>query len=107
VPSAVGSAVYRILQESVTNVLRHVGPTRVCLAVTYGTDTVEVRVTDEGPRQRPAAGQGPDQQCGRGIAGMRERCRLLGGNLDAGPRAGGGFAVTARLPLTPAGTAGP
>ena len=130
VPGAVGSAVYRILQESLTNVISHVGPTRVTVALTYSADTVEVRVTDEGPRpdraseratghpptpaseratghppgpaSEPATGQPP----GRGIPGMRERCRLLGGELHAGPRTGGGFAVTARLPLAPAGSVG-
>ena len=98
VPSAVGGAVYRILQESITNVLRHAGPTRVTVAVDYDRDTVRVRVSDEGPAAGDRAGGegGP----GRGIAGMRERCRLLGGDLDAGPLPEGGFAVTARLPLT-------
>ena len=117
-PSAVGSAAYRILQESITNVIRHAGPTRVTVALTSGTDVLEIRVTDEGPRAAPgddpagphrpaqhAAGNGaagPDGP-GRGILGMRERCQLLGGELDARPTAGGGFEVTARLPLAPAG----
>ena len=101
VPSAVGGAVYRILQEAITNVIRHAGPTRVTVAVDYGDDTVHVRVTDQGP----AAHGRPDDagEPGRGIAGMRERCRLLGGDLDAGPLPGGGFAVTARLPLQVSG----
>ncbi len=103
VPSAVGSAVYRILQESITNVIRHVGPTRVTVALDYGEDTVEVRVTDAG-RPGNTAGARRDEP-GRGILGMRERCQLLGGELDAGPLPGGGFAVTARLPLAPTGTA--
>jgi signal transduction histidine kinase len=109
VPSAIGSAVYRILQESITNVIRHAGPTRVTVALDYGADTVAVRVTDEGRREaalhtgkdRANDGlAGPDEP-GRGILGMRERCQLLGGELDAGPLPGGGFAVTARLPLAP------
>ncbi|MEV4512341.1 sensor histidine kinase [Dactylosporangium sp. NPDC049525] len=104
VPSAVGSAVYRILQESITNVIRHAGPTRVTVAVDYGADTVEVHVTDDGPRPGRASGEATPQRPGSGITGMRERCRLLGGELDAHPRAGGGFAVTARLPLAPTGT---
>jgi signal transduction histidine kinase len=104
VPIAVGSAVYRIVQESITNVIRHAGPTRVTVKLDYGPDAVAVRVIDDGARQGPgtrAAGHQP----ARGILGMRERCRLLGGEFDAGPRAGGGFAVSARLPLAPAGTA--
>lgn len=101
VPSAVGSAVYRILQESITNVIRHVGPTRVRVAVDYAPDSVQVRVVDEGPRERRNVGP---HQPGRGILGMRERCQLLGGELDAGPLPSGGFAVTARLPLAPTGS---
>ena len=115
VPSAVGSVVYRILQESITNVIRHVGPTRVTVALDYGADTVAVRVTDQGPRGGPETGEaarhpGEDRageglarsdEPGRGILGMRERCQLLGGELDAGPLPDGGFGVTARLPVAP------
>ena len=117
-PSAVGSAAYRILQESITNVIRHAGPTRVRVALNPGTDVLEIRVTDEGrraaladdlagshrPAQLPAGnGAGGLAEPGRGILGMRERCQLLGGELDAKPTAGGGFEVTARLPLAPTG----
>lgn len=120
VPSAVGSAVYRILQESITNVIRHVGPTRVTVAVAYGEDDVEVRVTDEGrpdsdspaaPAVSRATGNGTDHGFdapgGRGLLGMRERCELLGGELQAHPVAGGGFEVTARLPVAPTETSRP
>jgi signal transduction histidine kinase len=101
-PSAVGSAVYRIVQESLTNAIRHAGPTRVTVTLAYDADAVRVRVTDDGPGAgRPAR----DRGAGQGLLGMRERCRLLGGDLDAGPRPGGGFAVAARLPLDPTGTA--
>ena len=118
-PSAVDQAAYRILQESITNVIRHVGPTRVTARMDYGFDLLEIRVTDEGRRDaapsdapadqrrragRPAGGGGSIRP-GRGILGMRERCELLGGKLDARPIPGGGFEVTARLPLTPSGTA--
>ena len=119
VPAAVGTAVYRIVQESITNVIRHVGATRVTITVSYGADAVEVRVVDEGralsatpavsPLSAPSRGSDrPAQQESRrgyGLAGMRERCRLLGGHLDAGPRPDGGFAVTAWLPLTSTETA--
>jgi signal transduction histidine kinase len=119
-PSAVGSAAYRILQESITNVIRHVGPTRVTVALDYGIDVLEVRVVDEGRSHAtgddPAGahlrakhptgnGTGSSAETGRGIAGMRERCQLLGGALTARPRPGGGFEVKARLPLVPTGTA--
>jgi signal transduction histidine kinase len=115
VPSAVDTTAYRILQESITNVIRHAGPTRVTVALDYGTDALEVRVTDEGgadasgddaggPPPPTGTGNGSSAGPGRGIVGMRERCGLLGGELTAGPRPGGGFEVTARLPLAPAGT---
>ncbi|MEV4804392.1 sensor histidine kinase [Nonomuraea sp. NPDC049421] len=96
-PSAVGGAAYRIVQESITNVVRHVGPTRVTVVLDPGPEALEVRVTDAG---RGTVVEPPDES-GRGIVGMRERCRLLGGELDAGPRPGGGFEVRARLPLAP------
>lgn len=111
-PSAVGSAVYRILQESITNVIRHVGPTRVTVRMDYGTDLLEIRVADEGRRDGPSDGPADERRQagrpisggasirpGRGILGMRERCELLGGELDARPTPGGGFEVAARLPL--------
>src|SRR4029078_9752928 len=76
-PSAVDHTAYRILQESITNVIRHVGPTRVTVTLPYGPDVVEVGVTDEG---RLDAGDSVlAEEPGRGIVGMRERCGLLGG----------------------------
>ncbi|SCL34573.1 Signal transduction histidine kinase [Micromonospora rhizosphaerae] len=119
-PSAVDNTAYRILQEAITNVIRHVGPTRVTVALDYGTDILEVRVADEGGRDAWGDGAaGPDAPAehravtgssagpGRGIVGMRERCGLLGGELTAAPRPCGGFEVKARLPLAPAGTVHP
>jgi signal transduction histidine kinase len=120
-PSAVGSAAYRILQESITNVIRHAGPTRVTVALNPGIDVLEIRVTNEGrraapgddpadphlPAQHPTGngnGTGSSAKPGRGILGMRERCQLLGGELDAKPTPGGGFEVTARLPFAPTGS---
>jgi len=114
-PSAVDHTAYRILQESITNVIRHVGPTRVTVALDYRTDVLELRVTDEGGGDASGADDGGPQpqagtvhrgsvEPGRGIVGMRERCGLLGGELTAGPRPCGGFEVKARLPLAPAGT---
>ena len=100
-PSAVDHTAYRILQESITNVIRHVGPTRVTVALDYGADALEVRVTNDGG----ATVNGGSAEPGRGIIGMRERCGLLGGELTAGPRPDGGFEVKARLPLAPAGAA--
>ncbi|AEB44611.1 sensor histidine kinase [Micromonospora maris] len=104
-PSAVDGAAYRILQEAFTNVIRHVGPTRVTVVLSAGVDVLEVRVTDEG-RRTPPPGDGTDGRAepGRGIVGMRERCQLLGGELDAEPTRRGGFEVRARLPLAPDGS---
>lgn len=116
-PSAVGRAAYRILQESITNVIRHAGPTRVTVALDYGNDVLQVWVTDEGRRRatgdgfplrdaKPAANNGTGgAEPGRGILGMRERRQLLGGDLTARTLPGGGFQVNARLPLTPTGPA--
>jgi signal transduction histidine kinase len=99
-PSAVDGAAYRILQESITNVIRHAGPARVTVSLTYSPDDLELLVADDGRGPRDAT------DGGRGILGMRERAALLGGELSAGPRPGGGFQVHARLPLQgePGGT---
>jgi signal transduction histidine kinase len=97
-------AVYRVVQESLTNVRRHGGP-GVSAAVTlrYTADGVTVSVTDDGrgAAAQPASGNGTDSM-GHGLHGMRERVELYGGTVTAGPRAGGGYQVTATLPLTAA-----
>jgi signal transduction histidine kinase len=95
VTGVVGLAAYRVVQEALTNVLRHAAARRAEVALAYGDDALVVTVSDDG---RGAAGSNGG---GHGLAGMRERVATLGGSLDAGPRAGGGFAVRARLPLTP------
>jgi signal transduction histidine kinase len=94
-PAAVDVSVYRIVQESLTNVLKHAGPASADVTIDCAGDTVTVEVTDNGiaePGRGAAAG-------GHGLAGMRERAAVFGGELAAGPRPGGGFAVRARLPL--------
>ena len=93
-PGGVNLAAYRVLQEALTNALRHAGPTRVTAVVTYGKAEVVVEVCDEGPAApRPAPASG-----GHGLAGARERLGLYGGELTAGP-AGAGYRVRARIPL--------
>jgi signal transduction histidine kinase len=87
-------SVYRIVQEALTNVLKHAGPARADVAIGCADDTVTIEVTDNGTRE-PG-----DQAGGHGLAGMRERAAVFGGELAAGPRPGGGFAVRARLPLS-------
>ncbi|MFH8656582.1 sensor histidine kinase [Streptomyces afghaniensis] len=98
-PPAVGAAAYRIVQEALTNAVRHAGPepaVRVDLVEREGA--LHLSVSDDGTG--PAPGGTP----GFGLVGMRERARTVGGTLDAGPRADGGFEVTAVLPLTKTGT---
>jgi signal transduction histidine kinase len=102
-PGTTDHAAYRILQESITNAIRHAGPARVVVSVTYGPGHLELLVADDGHGPRDA-GRGAGD-AGRGIVGMGERAALLGGELTAGPRPGGGFQVRARLPLPPDGTA--
>ncbi|HEY9373450.1 sensor histidine kinase [Streptomyces sp.] len=109
VPAAVGAAAYRIVQESLTNAVRHAGP-QTAVRVDVGLSeeaqpqTLTVRVVDDGealwgsPHARQGVGGGTGGS-GYGILGMRERARSVGGTLSAGPRTGGGFEVTASLPL--------
>jgi signal transduction histidine kinase len=96
-PSAVDLAAYRIVQESLTNVLRHAGPTRATVTVTYEPEQLMVEVLDGG---RGRAGNAANS--GHGLVGMRERVEALGGTLEAGPRQAGGFRVLARLPVNSA-----
>jgi signal transduction histidine kinase len=97
-PRATDLAAYRIIQESLTNVARHAWPATVSLRVTYGDDSLLVEVADNGRTAVTNGTGGPGS--GTGIAGMRERATALGGTFSAGFRAGGGFAVMARLPVT-------
>jgi signal transduction histidine kinase len=85
---------YRIVQEALSNCLRHAGPARAVVRVGYGRDVLEVEITDTGPRRQPVVADGT----GHGLIGMRERAALLGGDFEAGPRPEGGFTVRARLP---------
>ncbi|MFE9117795.1 histidine kinase [Streptomyces sp. NPDC007172] len=106
VPPAVGAAAYRIVQESLTNAVRHAGPdATVRVRVEMGAGpSVRVTVTDDG-RGGDGRGTGPAGG-GFGILGMRERARSVGGTLEAGPRPDGGFRVAAELPLVPGATGG-
>jgi signal transduction histidine kinase len=97
-PAAVQLAAYRIIQESLTNVARHAGQVRVTVRVTCDDANVHVQIDDEG-KARSAIGAGSAIGTGSGITGMRERATALGGNLSAGFRHGGGFRVSARLPV--------
>jgi len=85
---------YRIVQEALTNVLKHAGPARAAVVLEYGEDHLGVDVRDDGRGRadRPSAGYG--------LVSMQQRAAMLGGSLVAGPADGGGFRVSARLPLT-------
>ena len=90
---AVDASAYRIVQEALTNVLRHAGPATAEVNVTYDADAVSIEVLDDG-----TAPNGHPEGEGHGLIGMRERAAALGGSLTATARPSGGFAVTARLP---------
>jgi signal transduction histidine kinase len=94
-PAGVDLAAYRIVQESLTNVVRHAAPANALVRLTYGEHELTVQVADDG---RPGRRSHPNGS-GKGIAGMRERAVALGGELEAGPRPDGGFRVLARFPL--------
>ncbi|MEV8354228.1 sensor histidine kinase [Streptomyces niveus] len=96
-PEGAGLAVHRIVQEALTNVLRHAGPAVPCRVRVSAVDgVVDIEIADDGP---PRAGQPRE---GHGLVGMRERVALYGGTFRAGPRDTGGFAVRATLPYAPA-----
>jgi len=95
-PAAVHLAAYRIIQESLTNVARHAGRARVTVRVTYDDADVHVQIDDDG---KAPSGMGSAIGTASGITGMRERAAALGGDLSAGFRRGGGFRVSARLPV--------
>jgi signal transduction histidine kinase len=99
-PIGAGLAVYRIVQEALTNVLKHAGPQVTAYAqLRWLADAIEVTVSDDG---RGAAARSANAKAGgTGIEGMRERATIFGGTLTAGLRRGGGYVVRARLPLTP------
>jgi signal transduction histidine kinase len=92
---SVDLALYRIVQEGLTNTLKHARATRVDVEIHYADEAVEVTVADDG------RGRTADRRAGRGLVGMQERAALYRGEVRAGNRAGGGFEVRARLPLEP------
>ncbi len=94
VAPGVDLSAYRIVQEALTNALKHAGPARARVTVRYGDDELDIEIADDGARAPAAAPAG-----GHGLVGMRERVALFGGDLATGRRRGGGYAVRARLPL--------
>ncbi|MGE0029058.1 MAG: histidine kinase [Thermoleophilia bacterium] len=94
-PPSIDVSAFRIAQEALTNVLRHAGPASARVLVRYRDDAVEVSVEDDG--RGPAGGPGADGS-GHGLVGIRERVAAFGGEMEAGARPAGGFAVRALLP---------
>jgi len=95
-PAIVDASAYRIVQEALTNVLRHAGSATVRTAIVRDEDSLRIEVVDDGTASETA----PVPEPGHGIIGMRERALALGGSFEAGPREGGGWRVLAVLPLS-------
>ncbi|MEX2156900.1 MAG: PAS domain S-box protein [Gemmatimonadales bacterium] len=95
IPAGLATALFRIVQEALTNVARHAGAARVCIALDVLSDVVSLEVTDDGRGITDAAASGP---ASLGILGMRERAAAQGGVLEVGPRADGGTRVAAWFP---------
>ena len=95
VPDSLGLTAFRVVQESVTNFLKHAGPTaRATATIVCEPEAIDIRVTDDG-----VGVQASTEGRGAGVRGMRERVAAMGGTFKAGPRTGGGYEVRARLPL--------
>ena len=92
-PTGVDVSAFRIVQEALTNTLKHAGPAHAWVAVRYAGEDVEIEVANDGNSDNPGDGGG------HGLVGMRERVALCGGELESGPRPGGGFKISARLPV--------
>jgi signal transduction histidine kinase len=90
-PADIDMSAFRIIQEAVTNVIRHAGTGQCQVRIDQQDGHLSIEVTD--------SGHGSTGGTGYGITGMRERAKLLGGDFSAGPRPGGGFRVAARLPV--------
>ena len=98
--AGVALTVYRIVQEALTNTLKHAGTATACVRLCFDAQGLEVEVHDDGRGPLPHSGAG----VGHGLVGMRERVALYGGTLHTGHRPGGGFAVQARIPADQLGT---
>jgi signal transduction histidine kinase len=98
-PDGVEISAYRIIQEGLTNTLKHAGKVPTTVTLDYGRDTLQVEVVDGGSGPREGSLEGP----GKGLIGMRERVALYGGTLDVGRAADGGYVVRARLNFEPTG----
>jgi signal transduction histidine kinase len=94
-PEGVVLAAYRVVQEALTNVVKHAAGSSATVRVDHGTDRLSIEVVDSGGTRPPTA----DAGSGRGLLGLRERLALYGGTLEAGPRIRGGYRLSAVLPF--------
>jgi signal transduction histidine kinase len=97
-PAAVDGTAYRIIQESLTNVMRHAAATSASVTIAYDRERLIIEIENDGPIE-PTLVSPPSEGSGHGILGMRERARAIGGELEAAPLPEGGFRVCARLPV--------
>jgi signal transduction histidine kinase len=93
-PLGIELSAYRIIQEALTNALKHAGDARASVLIRYGEDSLELEISDDGAGEPAPVASG-----GHGLVGMKERVALYGGRIDAGRRPGRGFAVRVRLPI--------
>ena len=96
-PAGLDLAAYRVIQEAITNVIKHAATARCRVAVGYAAKSLDLEITDNGIGAAPGT---PGPGTGHGITGMRERVGMYGGEFSAAPRPRGGFRVSARFPLT-------
>jgi signal transduction histidine kinase len=99
-PPGVELTIYRIVQEALTNTRKHATASVASVRLNYRRDEVDIEIADPGPASSPRTGT--VALSGQGLVGMHERVAVYGGGLEAGPNAGGGFTVTARIPVDPA-----
>jgi signal transduction histidine kinase len=96
-PAGIELSAFRIVQEALTNTMKHAGQARAQVSIRYGADMLELEIHDDGPGATRHAAEGAASR-GHGLVGMRERVTLYGGHLDVGDHPAGGFAVRVRLP---------
>jgi signal transduction histidine kinase len=95
VPPGIDLSAYRIVQEALTNVIKHTATSEARVTISYRPGSLTVEVANQGPGTPPQGADGP----GHGLIGMRERVAVFGGEFTAGPGADGGFRVRARFPV--------
>jgi signal transduction histidine kinase len=101
-PPALDLVSFRIVQEALTNAIKHAGPARALVRITFTADCLQLEIVDTG--RGPLRRRDPGDTVGHGLVGMRERLSLYGGELRTGHRSGGGYQVLANIPLAEVAT---